>query len=384
MKHHHRLINEIKQRIVGMIMDQFNAPGEKLPSIRALTGKMRCSHMTVVHAIRELCAEGILETRPKSGIFVASLPSRPQLLRQPYLRTLYFFYYPSAIQLDAYHTDIFQILSREAAWKRWNFRLENLADSEAFQRACGDPHAAGIVIQAYPQHICLNLEEESLADLPLVAYGMGPAEETASVSPDNYQGGWDLAEILFRRQESDFCFVLPGERSPFSSAERIYWERRHGVEDFLRTRNLELQSTLSWSVNGGTDPLIAYLKQCRKKRRRPVLIVTNCSMAKEIKLLAGGMGLLTPRDFSLAAFCRRGTEDRNANIPCMDFSHEEMANAIIHLLGLPDLIRNRTRMMVKMKFVDAGQENFSDEASLPEPIFREENPAKAGNTSTGR
>ena len=41
MKHHHRLINEIKQRIVGMIMDQFNAPGEKLPSIRALTGKMR-------------------------------------------------------------------------------------------------------------------------------------------------------------------------------------------------------------------------------------------------------------------------------------------------------------------------------------------------------
>ena len=31
MKHNHRFINEVKQRICGMVMDQFNTPGDKLP-----------------------------------------------------------------------------------------------------------------------------------------------------------------------------------------------------------------------------------------------------------------------------------------------------------------------------------------------------------------
>lgn len=354
MGHHYRLINEIKQRIIGMIMDQFNVPGEKLPSIRALKGKMRCSHMSIVRAIRELVAEGVLETRPKSGIFVASVPKQSLSFIHPYLKTLYFFYYPSAIQVDAYHTDIFQLLSKEAVWKRWNFRLENLANPEAFRQACSDPYAAGIIVQAHPQRICLKLDNVSFPDVPLVAYGMGPTVDAACVCPDNYQGGWDLAEILSGRNLSDFCFVLPSEANMSTPAGRIYWERCHGVEDFLRTRGEKLQAVLPWSINDATDPLIAHLKQCRKEQRYPSLIVTNCTMAKEIKLVAGGMGILAPRDFMLTAFCRRGAEERNVDIPCMDFSHEEMANAIIHLLTLPDLIRSHSKIMVKMKFEDGG------------------------------
>lgn len=365
MRHNHRFINEVKQRICGMVMDQFNTPGDKLPSIRMLARKMNCSPMTVVHAVRELVAEGVLETRPKSGIFVSSVPSSPSS-SGAYLKTLYFFYYPSAIQADAYHTDIFHFLSQEAAWKRWNFRLENLLNAEIFRQACADPYAAGIVVPAYPQRIQLNLDALPSSDVPLVAYGMGPAGETACVCPDNYQAGWDLAELLLNRKASEFCFVLPFETNPAAPEGRIYWERYHGVTDFLRSRGEKLQNTLSWSVNHETDSLIALLKRYRSERRHPTLIVTNCSMAKEIKLLARGMGIFSPQDFTLAAFCRRGMDDRNASIPCMDFSHEEMAKAILHLLALPDLIRNRSRIMVKMKFEEGDSCPSSPEASFPE------------------
>jgi DNA-binding transcriptional MocR family regulator len=49
-------------------------PGTRLPSVRALTARHRASPVTVADALRQLVAQGLIETRPGRGTFVASPP----------------------------------------------------------------------------------------------------------------------------------------------------------------------------------------------------------------------------------------------------------------------------------------------------------------------
>jgi GntR family transcriptional regulator len=55
------------------------APGDRFPSVRAISQELRINPNTVQKAISELTALGILEIRPGQGSFVAprSHPSRP-------------------------------------------------------------------------------------------------------------------------------------------------------------------------------------------------------------------------------------------------------------------------------------------------------------------
>jgi len=58
------------------------APGERLPSVRALVQRHRASPVTVQRAIAQLAAEGLLDPRPGSGTFVAAAgepPAAPDL-----------------------------------------------------------------------------------------------------------------------------------------------------------------------------------------------------------------------------------------------------------------------------------------------------------------
>ena len=50
---------------------------DRLPSRRALAERLGVSVVTVEGAYRQLVAEGYVEARPRSGFFVASLPSLP-------------------------------------------------------------------------------------------------------------------------------------------------------------------------------------------------------------------------------------------------------------------------------------------------------------------
>ncbi|TWJ22908.1 DNA-binding transcriptional MocR family regulator [Micromonospora endolithica] len=49
-------------------------PGTRLPSMRALTARHRASPVTVAEAVRQLAAEGLIETRSGRGTFVATAP----------------------------------------------------------------------------------------------------------------------------------------------------------------------------------------------------------------------------------------------------------------------------------------------------------------------
>ncbi|PWU59908.1 GntR family transcriptional regulator, partial [Micromonospora globispora] len=50
-------------------------PGTRLPSVRELTARHQASPVTVAEAVRQLVAQGLIETRPGKGTFVAAMPN---------------------------------------------------------------------------------------------------------------------------------------------------------------------------------------------------------------------------------------------------------------------------------------------------------------------
>jgi len=54
------------------------APGDRLPSVRALMARYRVSPVTVRLAMARLASEGLLEARPGHGTFLAAAPPSPQ------------------------------------------------------------------------------------------------------------------------------------------------------------------------------------------------------------------------------------------------------------------------------------------------------------------
>ncbi len=84
--------NSLGKPIYEQIADQLRAavlageltPGEQLPSIRSLATSLRISAITTKRAYAELETQGILETVPGKGCFVAGVD--PGLLREEQLR----------------------------------------------------------------------------------------------------------------------------------------------------------------------------------------------------------------------------------------------------------------------------------------------------------
>jgi DNA-binding transcriptional MocR family regulator len=72
------LYEEIAARIGGMIEKGTYRPGERIPSIRALSRQMRVSVNTVMEAYAHLENAGRVEARPQSGYYVRSLLPEPQ------------------------------------------------------------------------------------------------------------------------------------------------------------------------------------------------------------------------------------------------------------------------------------------------------------------
>lgn len=65
------LYEQITTQIKGQIMDGTLAPGQALPSMRALARDLRLSVITVQRAYEDLTRDGFLETIPGKGSFVS-------------------------------------------------------------------------------------------------------------------------------------------------------------------------------------------------------------------------------------------------------------------------------------------------------------------------
>lgn len=80
------LYESLYRCIRGDILSGSLAPGEKLPSKRALAENLQVGKSTVEAAFSQLCAEGFIRSREKVGYFVEALPlapPKPQAARPP-------------------------------------------------------------------------------------------------------------------------------------------------------------------------------------------------------------------------------------------------------------------------------------------------------------
>jgi DNA-binding transcriptional MocR family regulator len=66
-----RVIQDLRALATG------SAPGARLPTVRELTARHRASPITVSRAIRALAAEGLLDSQPGRGTYVAAPTGRP-------------------------------------------------------------------------------------------------------------------------------------------------------------------------------------------------------------------------------------------------------------------------------------------------------------------
>ena len=71
------IYEQLKQQIREQVLTGRLSPGVMLPSIRSLARECQVGIITVKRAYDDLCMEGILNTHPGKGVFVAELsPSR--------------------------------------------------------------------------------------------------------------------------------------------------------------------------------------------------------------------------------------------------------------------------------------------------------------------
>lgn len=73
-----QLQNQVKQAIAGGVL----APGEQLPSVRELAGRLAVNPNTIARAYQELEREGLIETLRGRGTFVTEVKALTPLARR--------------------------------------------------------------------------------------------------------------------------------------------------------------------------------------------------------------------------------------------------------------------------------------------------------------
>lgn len=77
--HRQSLVAALRQRVVGQLHLGMLRPGDRLPSVRIAAREFGVDARLVLAAYRTLKAEGLVELRTRSGVFVASTAERAQL-----------------------------------------------------------------------------------------------------------------------------------------------------------------------------------------------------------------------------------------------------------------------------------------------------------------
>lgn len=70
------LNEQIKAALKGLVARGLLKPGDAVPSIRSLAETLKVNPNTVARAVRELGAEGVIETRRGNGAYVAEAAPR--------------------------------------------------------------------------------------------------------------------------------------------------------------------------------------------------------------------------------------------------------------------------------------------------------------------
>jgi GntR family transcriptional regulator len=73
---------QLERQIRALLGSGHWKPGDRLPSVRETAVRLRVNPLTVAKAYRHLQEEGLLESRPRAGMYAASGPQSPKAARR--------------------------------------------------------------------------------------------------------------------------------------------------------------------------------------------------------------------------------------------------------------------------------------------------------------
>ena len=82
------IFRQIVDQVRVAVATEMLGAGEQLPSVRALAERLVLNPNTVARAYAELARDGLIETHPGKGVFVASRPRAPMYTKAERLRRL--------------------------------------------------------------------------------------------------------------------------------------------------------------------------------------------------------------------------------------------------------------------------------------------------------
>lgn len=146
--------------------------GEKLPSTRRLSEQLQCSRSTILMAYEQLLAEGYIETKPKSGYFVAELFMDFKKQKEKLVKTAQndetkgyeIDFSPAGIDADNFPFNEWRKLSRNVINSE-NTELFNSGDRQGdlgLRRAIAEYLSTSRGVKANPDRIILGAGYESL------------------------------------------------------------------------------------------------------------------------------------------------------------------------------------------------------------------------------
>ncbi len=291
--------------------------GEKLPSIRDLSDEFGASYVIVSRAIQSLKADGLVETSPGRGTFAVHGRSSFRHWRER--RVCFVFADPQSNPLEEYQLELYSIIQRL-------LREHGFIDvaMRSYDSIIESPETlAGAIIIHRSQLLPLLREHH----VPLV-YCSSISEELpySSVTPDFYQGSYEVTRFLATQNYQKIAFVAPYE-SDNSGSFRV---RYQGYMDALSDRGLAPLPQIPWHAITHADELRNILLS---PDRPQALFVGNDHMALEVMALARTLGLELPRDLGIA-----GLEDmRNARLSTpklttATYDKERLAAECVNLL----------------------------------------------------
>ena len=82
------IFRQIVDQVRLAVATEALTPGEQLPSVRALAERLVLNPNTVARAYADLARDGLIETQPGKGVFVAARPRSPMYTKVERLRRL--------------------------------------------------------------------------------------------------------------------------------------------------------------------------------------------------------------------------------------------------------------------------------------------------------
>ena len=278
------------------------AGGDRLPSVRDLSGRYRVAKTTVQQAFRELVREGLCRVVDRKGLFLACAPPPPA----PSLSTIgmVMTYQRYNDEDNPFYRALFEGAEAEAARGRrnvlslcdWKTKgpLQKNREVEQFRERLAGFVALGL----YDERDCLRLRDSGI---PVVAVDYQTLDLGIDcVVIDNRAVMFDLAQRALSLDPGD-VYYLDLERA--SEYDPAVPERRGAFGQALEAAGRPADSPVPVYLKRdgtGPDQLVSGLRAHRGKRRRPAVICTDDFVANRLVSFLASGGPVPGRDFTLA------------------------------------------------------------------------------------